>query len=59
MDALRDDLLAGVKSIAEYIGQDKQATQRLIAKGEIPAFKKGGKIFARKSQIEAAFRSAA
>lgn len=57
MNALKDDLLSGVQSIADYIGQDKQAAQRLISKGEIPAFKKGGKIFARRSEIERAFRS--
>jgi hypothetical protein len=59
MSALREDLLSGVQSIADYIGEDKQVAQRLIAKGDIPAFKKGRKVFARKSEIDAAFRNAA
>lgn len=59
MNALKEDLLSGVQSIADYIGEDKQVAQRLIAKGAIPAFKKGRKVFSRKSEIDAAFRSAA
>ncbi|MBN8844303.1 MAG: helix-turn-helix domain-containing protein [Sphingomonadales bacterium] len=59
MNALKEDLLSGVQSIADYIGEDKQVAQRLITKGEIPAFKKGRKVFARKSEIDAAFRNAA
>ena len=59
MNALKEDLLSGVQSIADYIGEDKQVAQRLIAKGDIPAFKKGRKVFARKSEIDAAFRNAA
>jgi hypothetical protein len=56
---LKDDLLSGVKDIAGYVGEDEQVTGRLIRQGLLPAFKRGRKIYARKSEIDAAFRSAA
>lgn len=56
---LKDDLLSGAKAIADYIGESPMTTYRLVAKGDIPAIRKGRKIFARKSEIDAAFRSAA
>lgn len=55
--SLKDDLLSGVERIAEYIGEDKQVTGRLIRGGLLPAFKRGRKIYARRSEIDAAFSS--
>lgn len=59
MGKLKEDLLSGVKDIAGYIGEDEQVTGRLIRQGLLPAFRRGRKIFARRSEIDAAFRSAA
>ncbi|WP_088473432.1 helix-turn-helix domain-containing protein [Sphingopyxis witflariensis] len=57
MNALKDDLLSGVKEISDFVGEDQQVTGRLIRQGLLPAFKRGRKIFARRSEINAAFRS--
>lgn len=59
MQNLKDDLLSGVKEIAAFIGEDEQVTGRLIRQGLLPAFRRSRKIFARRSEIDAAFRSAA
>jgi hypothetical protein len=59
MHSLKDDLLSGVAEIAAYIGEDQQVTGRLVRNGHVPSFKRGAKIYARKSEIDAAFRSAA
>ncbi|WP_137871469.1 helix-turn-helix domain-containing protein [Sphingopyxis sp. 2PD] len=59
MQSLREDLLSGVKEIAAFIGEDEQVTGRLIRQGLLPAFRRSRKIYARKSEIDAAFRSAA
>lgn len=57
MNALREDLLSGVKDIASYIGEDEQVTGRMIRKRLLPAFQRGRKWYARRSEIDAAFRS--
>ena len=59
MQNLKDDLLSGVKEIAEFVGEDEQVTGLLIRQGLLPAFKRGRKIFARRSEINSAFRSSA
>lgn len=56
---LKTDLLSGVKDIAGYIGEQETVTGRLIRDGLLPAFRRGRKIYARKSEIDAAFRSTA
>jgi hypothetical protein len=55
--SLKDDLLSGVKAIAAFIGEEEQTVGRLIRNGHLPAFRRGKMIFARKSEIEASFRS--
>lgn len=57
--ALKDDLLSGMKAIAEHIGETQTATYFMARKGDIPAFQRGRKWYARISEIDAAFRSAA
>lgn len=59
MENLKDDLLSEVKNIAAYLDKDEQVTGRLLRKGEIPGFRIGGIWHARKSELNAAFRSAA
>ena len=54
---LNDDLLSGGAAIAAYIGQSERATWHMIYSGELPIVRKGRKIFARKSELEAAFRA--
>lgn len=57
--ALKDDLLSGMKAIADHIGESEAATYFMVRKGQIPAFQRGRKWFARRSELDAAFRSAA
>lgn len=54
---LKDDLLPGVRKIAEYLGESNRAVYHMSDKGLIPTFKIGGKIYARKTELERAFSS--
>lgn len=51
------DLLTGADEIAAYIGWPPRRVYRAVEKNLIPYFKKGSLILARKSEINAAFRS--
>lgn len=54
---LSDDLLEGAAAIGRYIGKSERSTFHLIYNQQIPVIRKGRRIFARKSELEAAFRS--
>jgi hypothetical protein len=54
---LTDDLLNGVPSIAAFLNMTERSTYHMLHTGKLPAFKKGGRWYARKSEIDAAFRS--
>ncbi len=54
---LNDDLLTGGAAIANYLGLNERATWHMIYSGELPVIRKGRKIFARKSELERAFRA--
>ncbi|WP_099186229.1 MULTISPECIES: AlpA family transcriptional regulator [Sphingobium] len=54
---LADDLLKGVPEIARYVGKTERATYHLIYNNQIPHFKIGGRIHARKSELEANLRA--
>lgn len=56
---LAEDVLDGVKEIAAFIGKSERATFHLVAAGQIPVFRLGKRIHARKSELEQALRSAA
>ncbi len=58
---LTDDLLCGAVAIARFMGEHitPAMVYRMVAKDQIPHFKKGALLFARKSEIEADFRSEA
>lgn len=56
---LTEDLLEGAAEIGGYIGKTERATYHLIYSKQIPVIRKGRRIFARKSELEAAFRSEA
>ncbi|GFZ85193.1 MULTISPECIES: helix-turn-helix transcriptional regulator [Sphingobium] len=57
--SLADDLLKGVPEIAHHMGKTERATYHLIYNNQLPHFKIGGRIHARKSELDAAFRSQA
>ena len=48
---LRDDLLKGAASIADYIGESPRRTFYLLERGQIPGFKCGGRWNLRKSTM--------
>ncbi len=56
---LRDDLIKGTTAAAAYCGLDPRTIYHLVEIGELPAMKKGKVLFFRKSELDAAFRSAA
>lgn len=56
---LSSELLDGVKDIAQFLGKTERATYHLIYNGHLPVIRKGRKIYARRSELEAAFRSEA
>jgi helix-turn-helix protein len=56
---LANDLLCGAQAIAEFIGVNRAMVYRMVENDRIPYFRKGQLLFARKSEIEANFRSEA
>jgi hypothetical protein len=49
---LSDDLMIGVKPIAEFTGQSKRRIFHMLASGQLPGFKLGNKWAARKSTLQ-------
>jgi hypothetical protein len=56
---LSSDLLSGAKAAADYIGETPRAVYHMAEKGLLPCIRKGRKLYFRKSELEAAFRSEA
>ena len=54
---LSSDLLSGAKAAAIYIGESPRAVYHMADKGLLPCIRKGRKLYFRKSELEAAFRS--
>ncbi len=56
---LQDDLLDGAAAIAAFIGKSDRMVYHMASTGQLPVIRKGRRIYARRSELEAAFRSAA
>lgn len=56
---LANDLLSGAKAAAEYIGESPRAVYHMAEQGMLPCIRKGRKLYFRKSELDAAFRSEA
>lgn len=54
---LADDLIAGAPAAARYVGLAPRAVYHLVEQGHLPAIRKGRRLYFRKSELEAAFRS--
>ncbi len=54
---LNDDLLSGANAAATFIGQSRRVVYHMVEAGHLPVIRKGRKLFFRKSELEAAFRS--
>lgn len=59
MTILADDLLEGAAAAAAHLGLKPRVVFRMTEAGHLPVIRKGRKLFYRKSDLEAAFRSAA
>ncbi|MCO5794015.1 MAG: helix-turn-helix domain-containing protein [Blastomonas sp.] len=54
---LNNDLIRGAKAAADYIGETPRAVYHMAETGTLPVIRKGRKLYFRKSELEAAFRS--
>lgn len=54
---LNSDLIKGAKAAADYIGVTPRIVYHMCEEGELPHVKRGRRLFFRKSELEAAFRS--
>lgn len=54
---LSQDLLSGAKAAADYTGETPRAIYHMVEHGHLPCIRKGRKLYFRKSELEAAFRS--
>lgn len=54
---LKDDLLAGAKAAAEYIGVAPRVVYHMTERGLLPVIRKGKRLYYRKSELERAFTS--
>lgn len=54
---LSQDLLKGAKAASEFVGVTPRAIYHMTEAGHLPVIRKGKKLFYRKSELEAAFRS--
>ena len=56
---LSDDLLAGAQAAADYLGISRWAIYHMTEQGQLSVIRKGRRLYYRKSELEAAFRSEA
>lgn len=56
---LSQDLIAGASAAAMYAGLTPRAIYHLVEQGHLPVIRKGKRLYFRKSELEAAFRSEA
>lgn len=54
---LNADLLQGAKAAASYIGVNTRAVYHMVENEQLPVIRRGRRLFFRKSELEAAFRS--
>jgi excisionase family DNA binding protein len=54
---LSADLITGASQAARYIGVSPRVVYHMCENGTLPHIKRGRRLFFRKSELEAAFRS--
>ncbi|MCC4252246.1 helix-turn-helix domain-containing protein [Sphingobium naphthae] len=54
---LGNDLIAGANAAASYAGLTARAVYHLVEQGRLPVIRKGKRLYFRKSELDAAFRS--
>ncbi|PZU17133.1 helix-turn-helix domain-containing protein [Qipengyuania flava] len=56
---LNGDLINGAAEAAKFIGITPRTVYHMVDRGELPVIRKGKRLYFRKSELEAAFRSEA
>lgn len=56
---LNGDLINGAAEAAKFIGITPRTVYHMVEQGELPVIRKGKRLYFRKSELEAAFRSEA
>ena len=54
---LHGDLINGAAEAAAFIGITPRTVYHMVERGELPVIRKGKRLYFRKSELEAAFRS--
>jgi len=54
---LKSDLITGAAKAAAFIGVSQRVVYHMCEAGTLPHIKKGKRLYFRKSELEAAFRS--
>ncbi|CAN5198716.1 hypothetical protein BH10PSE12_BH10PSE12_36470 [soil metagenome] len=54
---LASDLLTGANAAATFMGVAPRMVYHLVETGHLPVIRKGKRLYFRKSELEAAFRS--
>jgi len=54
---LANDLLTGANAAAAFVGLTPRAVYHMVEAGHLPAIRKGKRLYFRKSELEAAFRT--
>ncbi|CAN5325474.1 hypothetical protein BH10PSE12_BH10PSE12_01800 [soil metagenome] len=54
---LSEDLITGANAAATFVGLSPRAIYHLVEAGHLPVIRKGKRLYFRKSELEAAFRS--
>lgn len=52
---LANDLLAGANAAAAYVGVKPRAIYHMVENDQLPAIRKGRRLYFRKSELEGAF----
>lgn len=55
---LRNDLISGARAAAGECGLNTRQIYHMVEKGELPVIRKGRRLYFRRSELDAAFRSA-
>lgn len=56
-ELLSDDIITSVKDASAFIRCTPRKVYHMVEKGYLPVIRKGRKLYFRKSELEAAFRS--
>lgn len=54
---LNEDLIKGARGVAEFLGVSRPVVYAMVEEGHLPVIRKGPRLFFRKSELEAAFKS--